>query len=184
VLADDVTIAVPAYCTAALGLAAAAIAAAGASAGSTSAVETASAVVLLQPVDQLLLLPGLPHSRLRAELLQLRDGLRGQTEGGRVSRIERRAVSCGEAALWTGERDCGRQQYVRRFTRCSCSSPSFADHVRAGPLPGARSGGTEPAGSERSARASKPQATWVSAPARLIPALDSRLLAVNTPWCL
>jgi hypothetical protein len=46
-----------------------------------------------------------------------------------------------EAALWTGERDCGRQAITRdasSFTRCS--SPSFAGHVLAGPLHGERRG--------------------------------------------
>ena len=104
VLADDCTMAVPAHCTAALGLAAAAaIVAAGAIAGSASAGRAASAVPL-QSVDQLLLLPGLPHSRLRAELLQLRDGLRaGKHKVGRVSHIEGRAVSCGKRRCGQGE---------------------------------------------------------------------------------
>jgi hypothetical protein len=102
VLADDLTMAVPAHCTTALGLAAAAAAVARTSAGSTSATGTASAV-LLQPVDQLLLLPGLPHSRVRAELLQLRDGLRaGKHTRWRVSRIEGRAVSCGKRRCGQG----------------------------------------------------------------------------------
>jgi hypothetical protein len=103
VLADDATMAVPAHSTPALGLAAAAIVAVGASAGSTTAAVDAASVVPLQPVDQLLLLPGLPHSRLRAELLQLRDGLRaGNHKVGRVSLIEGRAVSCGKRRCGQG----------------------------------------------------------------------------------
>jgi hypothetical protein len=97
VLADDFTMAVPAHCTPAIELAAAANAVACASAGSIFAGGAASAVPL-QPVDQVLLLPGLPHSRLRAELLQLRDGLRaGKHKAQRV----------GLAGLLRGNQHCG-----------------------------------------------------------------------------
>jgi hypothetical protein len=88
VLTDDVTMVVPAHCTASFGLATAAIAVTCASAGPTTSAVDAASTVPLQPVDQLLLLPGLPHSRLRAELLQLRDGLRaGKHKAKRVSLV-------------------------------------------------------------------------------------------------
>jgi hypothetical protein len=44
----------------------------------SSAVEAAIGV-LLQPVDQIMLLPGLRQFKSRAELLQLRDGLHART---------------------------------------------------------------------------------------------------------
>ena len=75
--------AVPAHCTAALGIGAAAATfiitksatTSAAAAYAASAVDVASRAPR-QPVDQLLLLPGLRKSRLHAEDLQLRDGLR------------------------------------------------------------------------------------------------------------
>jgi hypothetical protein len=77
VVAEDVPVTVPPQFTAAaLGVAAAAtIVAAGTSASAGPAVEAATRV-LRQPADQILLLAGLRQSRLRAELLQIRDGLR------------------------------------------------------------------------------------------------------------
>ena len=112
VLADDLTMAVPAHCTAALGLAAAAIVAVGASAGSiTSAIDGASAVPL-QPVDQVLLLPGLRQWYLRAELLQLRDGLRaGKHKAKRVS------LGARAAGLSRGKQRCGQGTERQAITR-------------------------------------------------------------------
>ena len=82
--------AVPAYCANALATAAAAaIVVAGTStststsaAGAGAAVDAATGVPR-QPVDQVLLLPALRQCRLRAELLQLRDGLRENKNTGR-----------------------------------------------------------------------------------------------------
>ncbi len=67
---------VPALCTAALGVAAAAAIVVAADTGA-SAAPTAEAATEMprQTVDQVLLLPGLRQSHLRAQLLQLRDGL-------------------------------------------------------------------------------------------------------------
>jgi hypothetical protein len=78
VRAEDFPMAVPAHCTAAVRIAAAAAAAIITSAAATSAAATVDVAprVPRQPVDQLLLLPALRQSRLRAELLQVRDGLR------------------------------------------------------------------------------------------------------------
>ena len=76
VRAEDPPMAVPAHCTAAVGIAAAAAAAiitSAATASAAAAVDVAPRTPR-QPVDQLLLLPALRQSRLRAELLQIRDG--------------------------------------------------------------------------------------------------------------
>jgi hypothetical protein len=54
------------------------------SASAAPAAEAATAVMHQQPVDQILLLPGLRQFKLRAELLQLRDGL--QPNGHNIRR--------------------------------------------------------------------------------------------------
>jgi hypothetical protein len=82
VVAEDVPVAVPPLFTAALVVAAAAAAAAavatGPSASAAPAVEDV-AQMPRQTVDQILLLPGLRQLESGAQLLQLGDGLRGQT---------------------------------------------------------------------------------------------------------
>ena len=79
VVAEDVPVTVTPHFTATLGVAAAAaIVAAGTSASAAPAVEAANRVQHHQPVDQILLLPGLRQFESRAELLQLRDGLRAR----------------------------------------------------------------------------------------------------------
>jgi hypothetical protein len=71
--------AVPAYCANALATAAAAtIVVAGTSTAGAGAAVDAATGVPRQPVDQVLRLPALRQCRLRAELLQLRDGLRAK----------------------------------------------------------------------------------------------------------
>ena len=77
--------AVPAHCATALATAAPAttvVAGSGTTAAATAAAATANRVPR-QPLDQVLLLPALRQCRLRAELLQLRDGLRADRNTGR-----------------------------------------------------------------------------------------------------
>jgi hypothetical protein len=82
VVAEQVPVAVPSLCTAALGITAAAaiVVAAGTSASAAPAAEAATEMPR-QTVDQILLLPGLRQLISGAQLLQLGDGLRarGQT---------------------------------------------------------------------------------------------------------
>jgi hypothetical protein len=82
VVAEDVPVAVPPLCTAALGVTAAAaiVVAADTRASAASAAEAATEMPH-QTVDQILLLPGLRQLISGAQLLQLGDGLlaRGQT---------------------------------------------------------------------------------------------------------
>jgi hypothetical protein len=82
VVAEDVPVAVPLLCTAALGVTAttAIVVAAHTRASAAPAVE-AGTEMLHQTVDQILLLPGLRQLISGAQLLQLGDGLlvRGQT---------------------------------------------------------------------------------------------------------
>jgi hypothetical protein len=107
VWAEKLPVAVPAHCTAGIGTTAATAAAAAAAAtaativvagaSASAAAVTADAAdatgVPLQPVDQLLFLPGLRQSRLRAEHLQVRDGLR--THEFHTERISRGATITG-----------------------------------------------------------------------------------------
>ena len=74
---------VPAHCATALAAAAPAATVAAGSRTAAAAAATAVNRVLRQPVDQLLLLPAFRQCRLRAELLQLRDGLRENKNTGR-----------------------------------------------------------------------------------------------------
>jgi hypothetical protein len=97
VWAEDVPAAVPPHFTAALSVAAAAsIVAAGTSASAAPAVEAATGV-LRQPVDQVLLPPGLRQFKSRAELLQLRDGLRAR---GRTNQTKRDELIMGQRSQW------------------------------------------------------------------------------------
>jgi hypothetical protein len=99
VRAEDFSMAVPAHCTAALRIAAAAaatIAVAGASASASTAAAAADGGtgVTLQPVDQILLLPADRQSKLGAELLQRRDGLR----------VRKTPPANASQSFWTGHR--------------------------------------------------------------------------------
>ena len=107
VQAEDVPVTVPPHFTAAaLGVAAAAaIVVAGTSASAAPAVEAAT-WVLRQPVDQILLLPGLRQSRLRAELLQIRDGLRTDARVPHEA-SQPRGKDNMQSHGWPRERDCG-----------------------------------------------------------------------------
>jgi len=82
VVAEQVPVAVPPLCTAAIGITAtiALVVAAGTSASAAPATEAATEMPR-QTVDQILLLPGLRQLKSGAQLLQLGDGLlvRGQT---------------------------------------------------------------------------------------------------------
>jgi hypothetical protein len=77
VVADDLPVAVPPLCTAALRVTtiAAIVVAAGTGTSAAPAVE-AAAEMPRQTVDQILLLPGLRKLKSGAQLLQLGDGLR------------------------------------------------------------------------------------------------------------
>ena len=78
--------AVPAYCATALAATApATTVVAGSRTTATAAAAAVDAAIRVprQPVDQVLLLPALRQCRLRAELLQLRDGLRENKNTGR-----------------------------------------------------------------------------------------------------
>jgi hypothetical protein len=82
VVAEDVTVTVPALCTAALGVTAtAAIVVAADTRVSAAPATEAAAEMPRQTVNQILLLPGLRQLKAGAQLLQLGDGLRarGQT---------------------------------------------------------------------------------------------------------
>jgi hypothetical protein len=82
VVAEDVPVAVPALCTAALGVtAAAALVVAADTSASAAPADGAAAEMPRQTVDQILVLPGLRQLKPGAQLLQLGDGLRarGQT---------------------------------------------------------------------------------------------------------
>ena len=74
--------AVPAHCATALATAAPTTTVVAGS-RTTAATTAAANRVPRQPVDQVLLLPALRQCRLRAELLQLRDGLRADKNTGR-----------------------------------------------------------------------------------------------------
>ena len=75
--------AVPAHCATALATATPADAVVVDSRTIAAAAVDAAIRVPRQPLDQLLLLPALRQCRLRAELLQLRDGLRADRNTGR-----------------------------------------------------------------------------------------------------
>jgi hypothetical protein len=75
--------AVPAHCATALATAAPATTVVAGSHTIAAAAATAANRVPQQPLDQVLLLPALRQCRLRAELLQLRDGLRADRNTGR-----------------------------------------------------------------------------------------------------
>jgi hypothetical protein len=82
VVAEDVPVAVPALCTAALGVTAATAIIAAADTGASAAPSAEAATEMpRQTVDQIPRLPGLRQLILGAQLLQLVDGLRahGQT---------------------------------------------------------------------------------------------------------
>jgi hypothetical protein len=79
VQAEQLPMAVPAHWTAAPGTGAAATVV-----DSASVSADVTTGVPYQPVDQLLLLPSFRQSRFRAELLQLRDGLRAGTQNASV----------------------------------------------------------------------------------------------------
>ena len=78
VRAEPLPMAVSAHCTAALGTSASAATTTSAAAAHAAAAAVADVTpgVPRQPVDKLLLLLALRQSRLRAEILQARDGLR------------------------------------------------------------------------------------------------------------
>jgi F0F1-type ATP synthase membrane subunit c/vacuolar-type H+-ATPase subunit K len=78
VVAEDLPVAVPALCTAALAVTATAIVAATGARASAAAAAEAAAEMPRQTVDQILLLPGLRQLISGAQLLQLGDGLRAR----------------------------------------------------------------------------------------------------------
>jgi hypothetical protein len=86
VVAEDVPVAVPALCAAALGVATATAAAVVAAGTSASAAPAAGAAAEMprQTVDQILLLPGLRQLKSGAQLLQLGDGLRARGQANQT----------------------------------------------------------------------------------------------------
>jgi hypothetical protein len=109
VRAADVPAAVPPhFAAAALGVAAAAaaIVVTGTSPSAAPAVE-ATTGVLRQPVDQILLLPGLRQFESRAEFLQLRDGLRARGQ-----------TTSDEARVGHGYNQCGTHGQPGRRRKC------------------------------------------------------------------
>jgi hypothetical protein len=96
VVAEQVPVAVPPLCTAALGVTAttAIVVAADTSASAAPAAE-AAAEMPRQTVDQILLLPGLGHLKSGAQLLQLGDGLRARGEWGSRN-IDQNAAKLGQ----------------------------------------------------------------------------------------
>jgi hypothetical protein len=81
VVAEDVPVAVPSLCTAALGVTAttALVVAADTSASAAPTIEAVTEMPR-QTVDQILLLPGLRQLKSGAQLLQLGDGLRARAD--------------------------------------------------------------------------------------------------------
>jgi hypothetical protein len=86
VVAEDVPMAVPALCTAAVGVTApAAIGIAADTRASAAPAAGAAAEMPRQTVDQILFLPGLRQLIAGAQLLQLGDGLRARTNKADVA---------------------------------------------------------------------------------------------------
>ena len=133
--------AVPAHCATALATAAPTTTVVAGSrttaAAATAAAAAAANRVTRQPVDQVLLLPALRQCRLRAELLQLRDGLRENTNTGRSESATREGSLISRMNSFCKQR-CARRprrlqpqtnarQLCKQAVSLSVSRPSFAD---------------------------------------------------------